>query len=78
MQKAGSGASLDPYHCYWILTSGTENSEFNVSHNEYITAIENIQEPGNSEIIFDLNGRRLDSMPQSGIIIINNKKIYIK
>ena len=78
MQKVGNNASLAPYHCYWELTSGTDASELHVSHHEYITGIEYIQECNHSGLIFDLNGRILDNMPSSGIIIKNNKKIYIK
>ena len=78
MQKAGSGASLAPYHCFLELPTGTNAAALSVSHRGNTTGVENIQEQVESEMIFDLSGKRLDNMPQSGIIIKNNKKIYIK
>lgn len=77
MQKAGSGASLAPYHCYLELPAGTDAASLSVSHRGNTTGINNIQEL-NSEEIFDLYGRKLNEIPQNGIIIKNNKKIYIK
>ena len=77
MQKAGSGASLAPYHCYLELPAGTDASSLSVSHRGNTTGINNIQEL-NSEEIFDLYGRKLNEIPHNGIIIKNNKKIYIK
>jgi hypothetical protein len=77
MQKAGSGASLAPYHCYLELPAGTDAASLSVSHRGNTTGINNIQEL-NSEEIFDLYGRKLNEIPHNGIIIKNNKKIYIK
>lgn len=77
MLKAGSGASLAPYHCYLELPDGTDASSLSVSHRGNTTGINNIQEH-NSDEIFDLYGRKLNEMHQNGIIIKNNKKIYIK
>ena len=76
MQKAGSGASLAPYHCYLELPAGTDAASLSVSHRGSTTGINNIQEH-NSEEIFDLYGRKLNEIPHNGIIIKNNKKIYI-
>ena len=77
LQKAGSGASLAPYHCYLELPAGTDAASLSVSHRGNTTGINNIQEL-NSEEIFDLYGRKLNEIPHNGIIIKNNKKIYIK
>ena len=77
MQKAGSGASLAPYHCYLELPAGTDATSLSVSHRGNTTGINNIQEI-DSEEIFDLYGRKLNEIPHNGIIIKNNKKIYIK
>lgn len=78
MQKAGNGASLAPYHCYLVLPAGTDASKLSVSHHRNTTTVEKILEKSNTDEIFDLNGRKLETMPQSGIIIKNNKKIYIR
>lgn len=77
MLKAGSGASLAPYHCYLELPDGTDASSLSVSHRGNTTGINNIQEL-DSEEIFDLYGRKLNEIPHNGIIIKNNKKMYIK
>lgn len=77
MQKAGSSASLAPYHCYLELPAGIDAASLSVSHRGNTTGINNIQEL-NSEEIFDLYGRKLNEIPHNGIIIKNNKKIYIK
>lgn len=78
MQKAGNGASLAPYHCYLELPAGTNASSLSVSHRENTTDITDIDSEEKPGDIFDLQGRKLDSMPQSGIVIKNNKKIYIR
>ena len=78
MQKAGGGASLAPYHCYLELPEGTDASRLSVSHRENTTAIGEITEADKCEGIFDLCGRKLNDVPNSGIIIKNNRKIYIK
>ena len=78
MQKAGNGASLAPYHCYLVLPAGTDASKLSVSHHRNTTDITDIDSEENSGDIYDLQGRKLDRIPRSGIIIRNNKKIYIK
>lgn len=77
-QKAGSGASLAPYHCYLVLPDGTDAAKFSVLHRENTTGVEEIEEQSGSDEIFDLYGRKLNDMPRSGIVIKNNRKIYIK
>lgn len=77
-QKAGSGASLAPYHCYLVLPDGTDAAKFSVLHRENTTGVEKIEEQSGSDEIFDLYGRKLNDMPKSGIVIKNNRKIYIK
>ena len=78
MQKAGSGAKLHPYRCYLELPEGTDASMLSVSHRENTTGITVVDNEENSGDIYDLQGRKLDMVPRSGIIIRNNKKIYIK
>ena len=78
IQKAGSGASLAPYHCYLELPTGTNAAMLSVSHRSGATGITGINNEENTGKIFDLQGRMLNRMPESGIIIKNNKKIYIK
>ena len=77
MQKAGNGAWLNPYRCYLELPAGTNASMFSVSHVRNTTAIEEVAAPQDPDVIFDIYGRKLDKMPRNGIIIKNNRKIYI-
>ena len=42
------------------------------------TTITNVVVHDDAEVIYDLCGRKLDKMPKSGVVIKNNKKIYIK
>ena len=79
MQKAGDGASLAPYHCYLELPASANVAMLSVSHRTSTTTeIENLKIKDESENIFDLCGRKLDKMPESGVVIKNNKKIYIR
>lgn len=78
MQKAGSGAKLHPYRCYLELPEGTDVSKLSVSHRENTTGITDVDCEVKSGDIFDLQGRKLNRIPDTGIIIKNNKKIYIK
>lgn len=77
MQKAGNGAWLNPYRCYLELPADTNTSMFSVSHVRNTTAIEEVAAPQDPDAIFDIYGRKLDKMPRNGIIIKNNRKIYI-
>lgn len=79
MQKAGEGASLAPYRCYLELPNNTNVAMLSVLHRTSTTTeIENLKIKDESENIFDLCGRKLDKMPESGVVIKNSKKIYIR
>lgn len=78
MQRAGNGASLAPYHACLTLPAGTDAAMFSVAHRDNTTGIDRINIQNISEDIFDIYGRKLKEMPENGIIIKNNKKIYIK
>ncbi|MBR5335521.1 MAG: hypothetical protein IKV23_04530 [Bacteroidaceae bacterium] len=78
MQKAGNKAWLSPYRCYLELPAGVEASMLSVVHDGNTTGIGNIGAHSDSEAIFDIYGRRLKELPKSGIVIKNNRKIYIK
>lgn len=78
MQIAGPGASLKPYHCYLELADDANVSTLSVSHRRNTADVESLTIQNDSEEIYDLSGRKLYKMPQSGIVIKNNKKIYIK
>ena len=79
MQKAGAQATLAPYHCYLELPADVNVATLAVSHRTSdATAIANVMVHDDDEVIYDLCGRKLDKMPKSGVVIKNNKKIYIK
>lgn len=78
MQRAGSGASLASYRAYLELPENVDAASLSVEHRGETTTIENLQSKENGSAIYDLSGRKLKEMPKSGIVIMNNKKIYIK
>ena len=79
MQKASAQASLAPYHCYLELPADVNVATLAVSHRTSdATTITNVVVHDDAEVIYDLCGRKLDKMPESGVVIKNNKKIYIK
>ena len=78
MQRAGSGAWLSPYRCYLDLPTGIDASMLSVAHRGNTTGIHGIVAQDVSGEIYDLHGRKLKDMPLKGIVIKNNRKIYIK
>lgn len=80
MQKAGNTASLAPYHACLTLPENVNTAMLKVSHGRGTTGINNLQQQScdDAEVIYDLNGRIIKDLPNSGIIIKNKKKIYIK
>ena len=80
MQKAGSGASLPPYHAYLELPAEVNIMALSVSHRGAgdVSEIERMQVDYSSEDVFDIQGRKLKNASMKGIVISNNKKYYIK
>ena len=80
MQKAGSGASLPPYHAYLELPAEVNIMALSVSHRGAgdVSEIERLQVDHSSEDVFDIQGRKLKNASMKGIVISNNKKYYIK
>lgn len=80
MQRAGSGASLRPYHAYLELPAEVNIMALSVSHRGVgdVTEIERLQVDYSSEDVFDIQGRKLKNASMKGIVISNNKKYYIK
>ena len=80
MQKAGSGASLPPYHAYLELPAEVNIMALSVSHRGAgdVSEIERMQVDHSSEDVFDIQGRKLKNASMKGIVISNNKKYYIK
>ena len=79
MQKASAQASLAPYHCYLELPADVNVATLAVSHRTNdATTIGNVMVHDDTEVVYDLCGRKLDKIPESGVVIKNNKKIYIK
>ena len=79
MQKAGSGASLSPYHAYFEAPQGVNMSRMVVTHNGITTDIESISANGNDDSrTFDLSGRDVNTTHYKGIVIRNRKKVFVK
>jgi hypothetical protein len=79
MQKAGSGASLSPYHAYLELPSGVNMSRIRVIHNGQATGIENTMNlTGKGSRMYDLTGREVNDKQYKGIVVSNKKKVFVK
>lgn len=79
MQKAGSGASLAPYHACLTLPEHINTAMLTVVHSRVTTGIDNLQQHGDgTATVYDLSGRIIKELPRSGMIIKNQKKIYVK
>lgn len=79
MQKAGSGASLAPYHACLTLPEHLNTAMLTVVHSRVTTGIDNLQQKGDgTETVYDLSGRIIKELPRSGMIIKNQKKIYVR
>lgn len=80
MLRAGSGASLPPYHAYLELPAEVNIMALSVSHRGVgdVSEIERLQVDYSSEDVFDIQGRKLKNASMKGIVISNNKKYYIK
>lgn len=79
MQKAGSGASLAPYHACLTLPEHLNTAMLTVVHSRVTTGIDNLQQNGDgTETVYDLSGRIIKELPRSGMIIKNQKKIYVR
>ena len=80
MQRAGSKASLRPYHAYLELPAEVNIMALSVSHRGVgdVSEIERLQVDYSSEDVFDIQGRKLKNASMKGIVISNNKKYYIK
>ena len=79
MQKAGSGASLAPYHACLTLPEHLNTAMLTVVHSRVTTGIDKLQQHGDgTATVYDLSGRIIKELPHSGMIIKNQKKIYVR
>ena len=79
MQRAGSGASLSPYHAYFELPAGMNMSRMKVIHNAQVTGIGNITgSNGEGERMYNLSGCEVNEKQYKGIVVSNRKKVLVK
>ena len=79
MQRAGSGASLSPYHAYLELPAGMNMSRMKVIHNALVTGIGNITgSNGAGERMYNLSGCEVNEKQYKGIVVSNSKKVLVK
>lgn len=79
MQRAGSGASLSPYHAYLELPAGMNMSRMKVIHNALVTGIGNITgSNGEGERMYNLSGCEVNEKQYKGIVVSNGKKVLVK
>lgn len=76
--------TLEDYsvYCYneqWQQeTTGTLTFTFTFDGNEITTDIENVERERGETTIYDLTGRKIEEISESGIYIINGKKVLVK
>lgn len=79
MQRAGSGASLSPYHAYLELPAGMNMSRMKVIHNALVTGIGNTTgSNGAGERMYNLSGCEVNEKQYKGIVVSNSKKVLVK
>lgn len=79
MQKAGSGASLSPYHAYLELPAAMNMSRMKVIHNALVTGIGNTTgSNGAGERMYNLSGLEVKEKQYKGIVVSNRKKVLVK
>ena len=79
MQRAGSGASLSPYHAYLELPAGMNMSRMKVMHNALVTGIGNTTgSNGAGERMYNLSGCEVNEKQYKGIVVSNSKKVLVK
>lgn len=79
MQRAGSGASLSPYHAYLELPAGMNMSRMKVIHNALVTGIGNTTgSNGAGERMYNLSGCEVNEKQYKGIVVSNRKKVLVK
>ena len=79
MQRAGSGASLSPYHAYLELPDGMDMSRMKVIHNDLVSGIGNITgSNGEGERMYNLSGCEVNEKQYKGIVVSNRKKVLVK
>lgn len=76
IRKASEHASIDGFRAYFILPANATAPK--ISINGEATSIDALRmNIGEDAVIYDLNGRRVET-PSKGIYIINGKKVVIK
>ena len=63
---------------YFVLTSGDAAKSFNIRFGEGTTGVEEVVVENGVKTIFDLTGRRVESVTVPGIYIVNGKKVLVK
>jgi len=72
-----SGSSIDGFRAYFTLPAGSPAPTLSIDGGE-ATAIGTLRmNMGEDNVIFDLNGRRVET-PDKGVYIINGKKVMVK
>ena len=73
--KANKTLTILPYRAYFTAPKDAANVRVRITRGDETTAIDNVQFTiDNSQLIYDLQGRRVESMTK-GIYIVNGKKV---
>ena len=76
--KANKTLTILPYRAYFTAPKNTANVRVRITRGDETTAIDNAQFTiDNTQLIYDLQGRRVESMTK-GIYIVNGKKVVVE
>ena len=76
--KANKTLTILPYRAYFTAPKNAANVRVRITRGDETTAIDNAQFTiDNTQLIYDLQGRRVESMTK-GIYIVNGKKVVVE
>ena len=73
--------TVKPNRCYMTYEASAGAPKFSFGRGEGTTSIDNMESTANSQqpiVIYDLMGRKVNTMEKGGIYIVNGKKVIVK
>lgn len=73
--------TVNPYRIYMVYEGAAGAPKFSFGRGEGTTSIDNMESTANSQqpiVIYDLLGRKVNTMEKGGMYIVNGKKVIVK
>ena len=77
----GAQPTVGAYRCYMVYEGAAGAPKFSFGRGQGTTSIDNMESTDNGQqtiVIYDLMGRKVDTMEKGGIYIVNGKKVIVK